>query len=321
MNLLLIAVFNNIIKMLNKILIMGMYNIKEIEQLSGIKAHTLRIWEKRYNILEPKRTSTNIRYYDDEDLKKILNIAILNKNGYKISKIATLADKNLNDELINLSQNADSQELKISQLIRAMIDFDKKLFEKIFSKSTIDIGFRDTIFKLIYPFFHRIGILWLTGNIDPSQEHFISNIVRQKIILAIDNLPESQSTNGENFVLYLPDGQWHEMGLLMCSYLIRKNGFSDIYLGSSLPLDSVLNLGNAILFSHIVTTTSISKSQDEVIKELTILSEKYFDKTILIGNFGEKMQHQNLPDNIHFMNNLEDFNKYLEHLRSFQDVA
>jgi len=296
---------------------MGMYNIKEIEHLSGIKAHTIRIWEKRYNVVEPKRTSTNIRYYDDEDLKRILNISILNKNGYKISKIATLADDRLNNELISLSQAADNLELQIGQLIRAMIDFDKDLSEKILSKSIMQVGFQDTILQLIYPFFRRIGILWLTGNIDPSQEHFISNIVRSKIIVATDMLPESRNTAKENFILYLPDGQWHEMGLLMCSYLIKKNGFSDVYLGSSLPLESVLNLGEVLRFSHIVTTTSISKAKDEVQKDLDILAEKYFDKTIFVGGLEDKMPSEDLPENVRFMNNLEEFNNYLKQLSAF----
>lgn len=296
-----------------------MYHIKDIEHLSGIKAHTLRMWEKRYNVVEPKRTSTNIRYYDDEDLKKILNIAILNRNGYKISRIATLPDNSLNNELIHLSQKSDNHELQVGQLIKAMVDFDKDLFEKVFSRSIMQMGFQDTILKLIYSFFHRIGILWLTGNIDPSQEHFISNIVRQKIIAAIDSLPENRNLNNENFILYLPDGQWHEMGLLMCSYLIRKNGFSDIYLGSSLPLESVLKLGKNLAFSHIITTTSISKPQAEFNRELVTLSETYRDKTIFVGGLKENMQVENLPDNVRFMAHLDEFSNYLEQLSSGRD--
>ena len=298
---------------------MAMYHIKDIEHLSGIKAHTLRMWEKRYNVVEPKRTSTNIRYYDDEDLKKILNIAILNRNGYKISRIATLPDNSLNNELIHLSQKSDNHELQVGQLIKAMVDFDKDLFEKVFSRSIMQMGFQDTILKLIYSFFHRIGILWLTGNIDPSQEHFISNIVRQKIIAAIDSLPENRNLNNENFILYLPDGQWHEMGLLMCSYLIRKNGFSDIYLGSSLPLESVLKLVKNLAFSHIITTTSISKPQAEFNRELVTLSETYRDKTIFVGGLKENMQVENLPDNVRFMAHLDEFSNYLEQLSSGRD--
>ena len=238
-----------------------MYHIKDIEHLSGIKAHTIRIWEKRYNIIEPKRTGTNIRYYDDNDLKRILNIALLNKNGYKISKIADFSDSRLSSELLTLSNDSGNMEIQIGNLITAMIDFDKRLFEKVFSQSILHKGFQQTILKLIYPFFKRVGILWLTGNIDPAQEHFISNIIRQKIIVAIDGLPEYPREKSESFVLYLPEGQWHEMGLLMSCYLIKKNGHNFIYLGSSLPTESVITMNDSLSFNYIITTTSISRSR------------------------------------------------------------
>ncbi len=290
---------------------MGMYQIKDVEHLSGIKAHTLRIWEKRYNIIEPKRSSTNIRYYDDNDLKRILNISILNKNGYKISKIADLPNQRLNNEILSLSEDSENLDIQIGNLIKAMIDFDKVLFEKIFTQSIIHKGFQETLLKVIYPFFKRIGILWLTGNIDPSQEHFISNIVRQKVIVAIDGLPEYPNKKTENFVLYLPDGQWHEMGLLMSSYLIKKNGHNYIYLGSSLPFESVLKLDEVISFNNIVTTVSFSKSKEESKEEILKLASKFPDKNIFIGGIHDKVYFDDLPGNIHLTNNLEDFNQYL----------
>ncbi len=290
---------------------MGMYRIKDVEHLSGIKAHTLRIWEKRYNIVEPKRTTTNIRYYDDEDLKKILNISILNKNGYKISKIANLGNKHLNNEILNLSKKSDSLDMQVDNMIKAMIDFDKNLFEKIFSRSIILMGFQETLLKVIYPFFRRIGILWVTGNIDPSQEHFISNIVRQKIIVAIDGMPEYTNPNPENFLLFLPDGQWHEMGLLLCSYLIKKNGHKDVYLGSSLPFESVMKLEDVLNFNNIVTTVSFTKSPDEIKKELFKLAGKFKDKTIFVGGLDSSSKLWFLPENIRMTDNLGDFNEYL----------
>lgn len=294
---------------------MGMYQIKDVEHLSGIKAHTLRIWEKRYNIIEPKRTKTNIRYYDDEDLKKILNVSLLNKNGYKISKIAGLPNNRLKNEILSLSQHSGNLEVQIGYLITAMIDFDKPTFEKIFSNSIINLGFQETILKVIYPFFKRIGILWLTGNIDPAQEHFISNIIRQKIIVAIDSLPEYPRNTAENFVLFLPDGQWHEMGLLLCSYLIKKNGHNDLYLGGSLPLESLMNIENVVPFKNIVTTVSFSKSNEEVKKEIQELATKFNNKNIFIGGLHDNTQFDGLPANIHFMDDLDSFNEHLIQLR------
>jgi DNA-binding transcriptional MerR regulator len=293
---------------------MGMYQIKDVEHLSGIKAHTLRIWEKRYNIIEPKRTLTNIRYYDDNDLKRILNISILNKNGYKISKIADFTDNRLNSEILTLSNSSENLDIQIGNLIKAMIDFDKVLFEKIFSQSIMHIGFQETILKLIYPFFKRVGILWLTENIDPAQEHFISNIIRQKVIVAIDGLPEYAHKKAESFVLYLPDGQWHEMGLLMSNYLIKKNGHNYIYLGSSLPIESVVKMNDSISFNYIITTASLTKSEEDMKKELASLSSRFPDKTIFVGGaHGETLYHD-LPKNIILMNSLDEFNEYLKQL-------
>lgn len=294
---------------------MGMYHIKDIEHLSGIKAHTLRIWEKRYNIIEPKRTVTNIRYYDDNDLKRILNISILNKNGYKISKIADFTNNRLNSELLTLSSDSENLDIQIGNLIKAMIDFDKILFEKIFSQSIMHKGFQETILKLIYPFFKRVGILWLTENIDPAQEHFISNIIRQKVIVAIDGLPEYHLKNAENFVLYLPDGQWHEMGLLMSSYLIKKNGHNYIYLGSSLPIESVVKMDDTISFNYIITTASIARSEEDMKQDFLSLAAKFPNKIIFVGGIQNESLQQDLPTNINLMNNLDEFNQYLNQIK------
>ena len=289
-----------------------MYQIKDVEQLSGIKAHTLRIWEKRYNIIEPKRTLTNIRYYDDNDLKRILNISILNKNGYKISKIADFTDNRLNNELLSLAGDTENLDIQIGNLIKAMIDFDKALFEKIFSQSILHNGFQETILKVIYPFFKRVGILWLTENIDPAQEHFISNIIRQKVIVAIDGLPDYPAKHAENFVLYLPDGQWHEMGLLMSSYLIKKKGHNYIYLGSSLPIESVVKMKDSIRFNYIVTTASITRSEEEKKQDVLSLASIFPDKIIFVGGIQEEYLHHDLPKNINLINSLEEFNHYLD---------
>lgn len=293
---------------------MGMYQIKDVEHLSGIKAHTLRIWEKRYNIVEPKRTGTNIRYYDDHDLKRILNISILNKNGYKISKIAGFNDFRLNNELLTLSGDVENLDIQIGSLINAMIDFDEKLFEKVFSQSIVHRGFQDTILKLIYPFFKRVGLLWLTDNIDPAQEHFISNLTRQKIIVAIDELPENPLKNAENFVLYLPEGQWHEMGLLLSNFLIKNNGHNSIYLGSSMPVESVVQMKDKISFNYLVTTTSLSKSAQDTKRELISLASQFPDKTIFVGVSENETHLYDLLPNIILMSNLDELIEYLKRM-------
>lgn len=293
---------------------MGIYQIKEIEHLSGIKAHTLRIWEKRYNIVEPTRTESNIRYYTDNDLKRILNISILNKNGYKISKIADLTDDKLNNELLTLTADPENLNAQIGILIKAMIDFDKQAFDEIFSQSLKHKGFQETILKLIYPFFKRVGILWISENIDPAQEHFISNIVRQKIIVAIDDLPEKKKNKSERFVLFLPEGQWHELGLLISSYLIKKNGHNSVYLGSSLPIESVVKMKDSFSFKYIITTISLLKSEKDIQQEFVSLASKFPDKIIFIGGNRNESSYQDLPQNIILMDSLDEFNHYLKHL-------
>lgn len=287
------------------------YHIKEIEKLSGIKAHTIRIWEKRYNIIEPTRTETNRRLYDDKELKRILNIAMLNKNGYKISKIAALSNAKLSEKILKLSEGNGNIETQIVSLINAMIDMDEKEFNIIFQKSKELIGFQNTLLELIYPFFKRIGILWLTGNIDPAQEHFISNAVRQKIISAIDQLPYAPKEMSKTFVLFLPDGQWHEMGLLISSYLIKRNGHHAVYLGSSLPLDSVVNLKGRFEFQSIVTTLSIGKTKDELKEELHFLAKTFPEKIIFVGGIS-KDAFIDMPNNLKLSFHLNEFNDYLK---------
>lgn len=287
---------------------MAKYSIKDIEHLSGIKAHTLRIWEKRYNILDPKRTNTNIRYYDDEDLRKILNVSVLNRNGYKISAIANLTNQSLGNEILNITQSRNVNDGQIENLIMAMVDFDEPKFEKVFNRSLMQIGFEETILNVIYPFFEKIGILWQTGNINPAQEHFISNLIRQKLIVAIDDLSTIPITNPKNFVLFLPEDEWHEIGLLFYSYIIRKNGHRIIYLGTSLPLESLLEIENHIPVSYLLTTIKTSKTAKDSKHYLNTLANYFSDKKVfLLGSKLVKNIPAHLPQNIITPSNLGEF--------------
>ncbi len=213
---------------------MGKYSIKELEQLSGIKAHTIRIWEKRHNIISPSRTPTNIRFYSDEDLKKIINVSLLNNSGVKISKIADMTPNDINREVLQISNVKNDALIHIDQLVIAMIDIDEEAFEKILSNLILRNGFFKTITEIIYPFLEKIGILWLTQNITPAHEHFIVNLIRQKIIVAIDGLPIPPKT-AKKIILYLPEGELHELGLLFYNYIARNSGFRTYYLGQNVP--------------------------------------------------------------------------------------
>lgn len=219
----------------------GQYSIKELEKLSGIKAHTIRIWEKRYRIVNPSRTNTNIRFYTDEDLKKIINVSVLNNHGIKISKIAQLSPVQLASEVSSLSAAKTDADIHIDQLMVSMIDLDEEAFEKGLAGLILRFGFENTITDIVYPFLEKIGVLWQTGNITPAQEHFISNLLRQKIIVAIDALPLApKGTPG--VLLFLPEDELHELGLLFYYYIVKKAGFRTYYLGQMVPYQDVLSI-------------------------------------------------------------------------------
>ncbi len=233
---------------------MANYTIKDLEKLSGIKAHTIRMWEKRYGLIEPTRTSTNIRTYCDDELKKLLNISILNRNGFKISRIADLSMDEINSRINQLTKNSDDTETQIENLAISMIDLDENKFEKIISRAIIQLGFEDMVVKIVYPFLDRIGVMWQTGTINPAQEHFVSNLIRQKLIVAIDSQVYNQNNHSKSFMLFLPEGELHELGLLFFSYLIKKRGHRIIYLGQSVPIDDLISVYRIRPVDYLLTS-------------------------------------------------------------------
>jgi MerR family transcriptional regulator, light-induced transcriptional regulator len=262
---------------------MSQYSIRELEKLSGIKAHTIRIWEKRYNLVSPQRTETNIRYYSDEDLKKLLNISILNKHGLKISKIANLKNEEIYNHVNSLSRESWSYESQIESILVSMIDLDEKKFEKILSKCIMQMGFENTIIKVIYPFFSRLGLLWQTGNVSPAQEHFISNLVRQKVIVAIDGVIPQEINNPKKFLLFLPDGELHELALLFIYFLIKKRGHKVLYLGQSIPLSDVHSVHALFGSNYLVTYFTSAIRYGELQSQIETMSGMFQDATLLIA--------------------------------------
>ena len=254
---------------------MGKYSIKELEQLSGIKAHTIRIWEKRHKLIDPSRTSTNIRYYSDEDLKKIINVSLLNNNGLKISRIADMTLAQMNQKILELSQAKNDSAIQIDQLVVAMIDMEEELFEKILNNLILRFGFEKTITEIIYPFLEKIGILWQTQNITPAHEHFISNLIRQKIIVAIDGLPIPPKTS-EKILLFLPEGEMHELGLLFYHFLIRKSGYRTYYLGQNVPHEDLISVYKVHQPDFMLTS---------ITSTLTVPIEAYLER--LANDFGQ----------------------------------
>lgn len=260
---------------------MAVYSIKELEKLSGIKAHTIRIWEKRYNLIDPHRTNTNIRYYTDNDLKKILNVAVLNKHGIKISNIAKLNELELKEEIIRVSRAAQSNDTVVDSLVIAMIDLDEYKLETIIDRSISKIGFQSTVTEVLYPFLDKVGVLWLSGDVNPAQEHFISSLVRQKIISATDQLPKTFSPKAKKFLLLLPEGEWHEIALLFAQYLLKAANHEVIYLGQSVPYADVLATGASRKFDYILISSTTTQPDFDIVVFLKDLSGAFPDKKIL----------------------------------------
>ncbi len=215
---------------------MATYSINDLEQLSGIKAHTLRIWEQRYGIIQPKRTPTNIRYYTDGELRKLLNISILNKHGFKISRIVEISDTHISQEVEQLTKVRNDQETRIDTLAIAMVEMDEIKFENIVAGHIKKVGFDQTMQEIIFPFLEKISLLYLTGSVKPAQEHFITMLIRQKIIAEINDieLPKNPLTK---FLIFMPEGEKQELSLLYLHYLIKAKGIYVINIGQNMTVN------------------------------------------------------------------------------------
>jgi DNA-binding transcriptional MerR regulator len=281
----------------------GTYSIKELEKLSGIKAHTIRIWEKRYNIIEPARTTTNIRFYSDEDLKKIINVSMLNNHGVKISKIAGMTYEDIRRKILDLASSETSASVYIDQLVVAMVDLEEDYFEKTLATLVKKFGFERTVTEAIYPFLEKIGILWQTKNITPAQEHFISNLIRQKIIAAIDALPLAVDSK-KKILLYLPERELHEIGLLFHYFIVKNAGFKVYYLGQNVPQDDLVNIV-ATHSPHILVTSITNPMSGGVSGYLTQLSRLFPKQQILVSGIqASELTANPLPNVISFSNAL-----------------
>ena len=283
------------------------YSIKDLEQLTGIKAHTIRIWEKRYQLISPERTSTNIRYYTDNDLKKLLNVSILNRNGIKISNIVTMNNDEINDRIIDISESNYDSDNQIEQLIISMIDLDETRFDRVLSSSVIKLGFDDTVVKVLYPFFEKIGLLWQIGTVYPAQEHFVSNLVRQKLIIAIDGQSGSHKPDAKTFMMFLPSNEWHELGLLFYSYLVKKSGFRVLYLGQSVPFEDLLEVKNKHQIDYLFTSITTPVTQKKYTEYVQQLSMAFTENTIFITGYQANEFNIILPDNVRKIASPEQF--------------
>lgn len=294
------------------IFFMAVYSIRDLERLSGIKAHTIRIWEKRYGLIEPQRTMTNIRTYCDTELKKILNVSMLNRKGLKISKIARMSSQEIADQIGRIAHFVPDEQGQIEGLTTAMIDFDENRFERTIARSVIQYGFEDTIIKVIYPFFEKIGLMWQTGAVNPAHEHFVTNLVRQKVMVAIDNQFNPDEKNAKHFLFFLPEGEWHELGILFFAFLAKKRGYRIIYLGQSVPMSDLADLLRVKPFDGLVTAFVSSPGSDDMkdyLKSLSVISGSI---PVFVSGIQVRHFEKNLPSHytaitspVHFIEVLE----------------
>lgn len=285
---------------------MSSYSIKDLEHLSGIKAHTLRIWEQRYNFIEPKRTDTNIRYYSDEDLKLVLNISTLKENGFKISKIAKMSEDELNKEVLKIAETNLRFPDQINSLTLSMIDMDEDRFENILNNNILKYGFERTMLNVIYPFLAKIGMLWQTGSILPAQEHFISNLIRQKMTVAIDGQYVTESESKGKWLLFLPEGELHELSLMFASYLLRARKFKVIYLGQNLPKSDLYSVKDIHTPDYVLTICTAAPRKSEVQGYIDEISELFNSATLFVGGFQVIGQDIKRKKNVEFIMKMED---------------
>ncbi|MEL6917152.1 MAG: MerR family transcriptional regulator [Bacteroidota bacterium] len=286
------------------------FSIRDLENLSGIKAHTIRIWEKRYNLLSPERTATNIRTYSLSSLQKLLNITLLYNNGYKISKIAKIPEKDIPLIVREIVAKNSVKNHTINAFKLAMINFDQTLFFNTYNALMSERSFRDIFKEVFIPLLNELGLLWQTDTISPSHEHFITSLIKQKIIINTEKLQILEPTRKEKtFVMFLPENEIHEIGLLFLNYEITLRGYKSIYLGQTVPIESLKDLMKYYDSLYFISYFTVQPSKDKV--------EKYvheFNKSISSqGNYklwalGHQVQHLNLeklPSSIQVFNSIE----------------
>ncbi|HPE42881.1 MAG TPA: MerR family transcriptional regulator [Bacteroidales bacterium] len=291
---------------------MSTYSIKDLERLTGIKAHTIRIWEKRYGIVDPCRTESNIRWYNDEDLKKLLNISILNRHGYKISRIATLSLQQINQRIMEVVKPESDYLSQIESLVVAMIELCENRFERILNQSIIKIGFEETLYYVVYPFFEKIGLLWQTGAINPAQEHFISNLIRMKLFVAIDSLPAVTNSDAKKIILFLPEWELHEIGLLTYYYIAKKHGVKVYYLGQNVPFEDLISVAQSVEPEMLATYFVSAVSSDKVQHYLKEIVRSFPDLHILISGMQAIAMEAELAEDIKLIRSANEFKSFVK---------
>ncbi|MFD0991196.1 MerR family transcriptional regulator [Mariniflexile jejuense] len=292
------------------------FSIKDLENLTGIKAHTIRIWEKRYNLLSPNRTDTNIRNYSITSFQKLLNISYLNNNGLKISKIAKLKEEEIPIKVREIASRGKVEDHAINAFKLSMVNFDQVLFYNTYNNLLENKTFKDIFYTVFLPLLNEIGVLWQTNTITPAHEHFISVHIKQKILLNIERLQSLEpKPETDTFVLFLPDNEIHDIGLLFINYELRSKGYHTIFLGESVPMDNLTDLFD--YFENITFVSYFTVYPEDDLLELYItdfknlLLKKESAKLLLLGQKLINYNSKKLPEKIKIFKSIEDLVKEL----------
>jgi len=248
------------------------FSIKDMEVLSGVKAHTIRMWEQRFHMFEPRRTPGNIRYYNDSDLKKLLNLSFLTQQGYKVSVLARMSEEELSRRVVDLSLTCTGVESRIQSLTMHMLQLNELGFTQLLSVFIKESGLERVMLDIVFPFFRAIGFMWQTGTITPAHEHFITHLIRQKLIVSIDQMDYVQQEAAKKYLLFLPEGEFHELGLLFAHYVIRSRGHETIYLGANVPyadLKTVYSTYKPQSILCILTSAQVDLTASEYLNQLS----------------------------------------------------
>ncbi len=289
----------------------NVFSIKDLENLSGIKAHTIRIWEKRYNVLEPMRSDTNIRSYDIRNLQKLLNIVLLHNYGYKISKIATLDQNEMNKLAKDIISEKSAKNHAISTFKMAMMNFDQSLFFQTYNQLLNEKTFREVFYTVFIPLMQELGFLWQTETITPAHEHFITYLIKQKLLINTEKVQILEPTKTDKvFVLFLPLNEIHELGLMYLNYEILLNGYQTIFLGESIPVSSLMDLKNSFEKITFLSYLTVEPNQDEVNNYIAELETNLLANTnhelLLLGRMTEFIADKTKFENIHIFNSIEE---------------
>ncbi|MFN8436737.1 MAG: MerR family transcriptional regulator [Cytophagales bacterium] len=285
---------------------MNSYQISELEQLSGIKAHTIRIWEKRYNLFSPDRTATNIRYYSNEDLVKLLNIStLINVGGYKISKIASLHAQDLTKLVKDLTVNENAQETYINALLQYTLSFDQQSFSNTFDELIEKFTPYDIVTQIVYPFLYKIGIMWSTAETTPIEEHFASTLIRKKLILLNEKI-KVLTNRPEKVFIFLPDDEWHEIALIFTENILKTMNIEPYNFGQNVPTENLISTINQLEPSHLITFFISRKTEKELHQIIENLLNSTTKSILIIGGNPENLKLIPKNERIIFTNKPSD---------------